>query len=174
MDTLIPMLSREALDRIASRFDPPSRALTEIARRIANHFELDVCSVYLLEPDRQHLRLAATMGLNQCSVGQVRMKLSEGLAGLVAERGLPVAVAEAPQHPRFKYFPEAGEDRYTSFLGYPLIESGRLLGVIVVQTIEAREFSVDEQQSISSVARMMIPHVARCCAVEMLAVELRQ
>ena len=44
-----------------------------------------------------------------------------------------------PTHPRFKYFPEAGEDPYRSFLGVPIVERGLLQGVLVVQTIEAAD-----------------------------------
>ena len=112
-------------ERIADQLDPPSRALTEMARLIANRLEIDVCSIYILEPDHQHLRLAATMGLNQSSVGQVRMKITEGLAGLVVEKNTQVSVPSAQDHSRFKYFPEAGEDRFTSFFGVPL-NNGRL------------------------------------------------
>jgi signal transduction protein with GAF and PtsI domain len=45
------------------------------------------------------------------------MGLHEGLAGLVAEQVRPVAVEQVKNHPRFKYFSEAGEDAYQSFLG---------------------------------------------------------
>ena len=50
------------------------------------------------------------------------MGIHEGLAGLVAEQVRPVAEERAKQHPRFKYFSEAGEDDYQSFLGVPLID----------------------------------------------------
>lgn len=154
------------LDEISARYDPPSQALTEMVRRIANLLELDVCSIYVLEPDRQHLCLAATMGLNQSSVGQVRMKISEGLAGLVAEQSISVSVIAAAEHPRFKYFPEAGEERYCSFLGLPVVESDQLQGVLVVQTIEAREFSKTELKLLTSCAESIAPHVSRCRLVE--------
>ncbi len=52
-----------------------------------------------------------------------------GTAGLVAEQVLPVAEEKARTHPRFKYFKEAGEDTYQSFLGVPLIDRGVLQGV---------------------------------------------
>ena len=90
--------SSAKLERIAEHFDPPSQALTEMVRRVANELELDVCSLYVLEPDKQHLCLAATMGLNQSSVGHVRMEISEGLAGLVAEELQSVSVAAASDH----------------------------------------------------------------------------
>ena len=55
----------------------------------------------------------------------------------MAERVGPVAVEQVKNHPRFKYFSEAGEDAYQSFLGVPLIDRGVLQGVLVVQTIAA-------------------------------------
>ena len=73
------------------------------------------------------------------------MRLTEGLAGLVAEQLRPLVVEDATQHPRFKYFREAGEDPYHSFLGVPLIDRGVLQGVLVVQTVEPRAFSDDDR-----------------------------
>jgi len=52
----------------------------------------------------------------------------------VAEQLLPVAVADARNHPRFKYFEESGEENYHSFLGLPLFDRGVLQGLLVVQT----------------------------------------
>ncbi len=80
------------------------------------------------------------LGLRPQCIGTLRMALHEGLAGLVAEQVRPVAVEQVKNHPRFKYFSEAGEDAYQSFLGVPLIDRGVLQGVLVVQTIEARVF----------------------------------
>ena len=107
---------------------------------IAKRFHTDVCSAYLLEPDRANLVLAATVGLRRECVGNLRMAVHEGLTGLVAEQVHPVAVSQVKNHPRFKYFREAGEDAYQSFLGVPLIDRGILQGVLVVQTIEAARF----------------------------------
>ncbi|MGB9084289.1 MAG: alpha-glucan family phosphorylase, partial [Terriglobales bacterium] len=112
----------------------------------------DVCSAYLLEPDRANLVLAATLGLRQECVGKLRMAVHEGLAGLVAEQVRPVAVEQVRSHPRFKYFPEAGEDTYHSFLGVPLIDRGVLQGVLVVQTVEPRVFPESEIRQLTEAA----------------------
>ena len=133
----------EEIGRLVSQRGDPSETLTNVVHLIQERFQTDVCSVYLLEPDRANLVLAATIGLRADSVGRVRMRVTEGLAGLVAERLQPQIVADATAHPRFKYFPEAGEDPYRSFLGVPVIEHGLLQGVLVVQTIDARTFSAD-------------------------------
>jgi glycogen phosphorylase len=134
----------EEISRLVSASGNASETLSNIVHLIKRRFATDDCSVYLLEPDRSNLVLAATVGLRPESVGRVRMRLSEGLAGLVAEQLRPQIVADAASHPRFKYFPEAGEDLYRSFLGVPIIDRGLLQGVLVVQTTEARNFGPED------------------------------
>jgi signal transduction protein with GAF and PtsI domain len=130
----------EEIGRLVSQRDNAAETLSNVVHLIQRRFATDVCSVYLLEPDRANLVLAATIGLRPESVGRVRMRLSEGLAGLVAEQLAPQCVADAATHPRFKYFPDAGEDPYRSFLGVPVIHRGLLQGVLVVQTKDPRVF----------------------------------
>src|SRR5208337_2662961 len=115
---------------------------------------------YLLEPDRANLVLAATVGLRRECVGSLRMAIHEGLAGLVAEQLGPIAVEQPQNHPRFKYFREAGEDAYQSFLGVPLIDRGVLQGVLVVQTLEARAFREEEVRMLAEAAAEVAPLVS--------------
>ncbi|MDO8794346.1 MAG: DUF3417 domain-containing protein, partial [Vicinamibacterales bacterium] len=133
--------------------------LGDVVQVIQRGFGVDVCSLYLLESDRSNLVLAATVGLRPDSVGRVRMRLTEGLVGLVAEQVSPQCLPDATQHTRFKYFREAGEDSYRSFLGVPLIDRGLLQGVLVVQTVEARQFSEAEIDALTAVARELAPAV---------------
>jgi starch phosphorylase len=88
------------------------------------------------------------------------MPLHEGLSGLVAEQLLPVAVADARNHPRYKYFKESGEDEYRSFLGVPLIDRGVLQGVLVVQTKEPRVFREHEIRMLAEAASQVAPVVS--------------
>jgi starch phosphorylase len=133
----------EEISRVVSHSGNPAETLDNVVRLIQQRFGTDVCSVYLLESDRSTLVLAATIGLRRESVGRVRMRLDEGLAGLVGEQLQPLVVENATKHPRFKYFQAAGEDPYHSFLGIPLIDRGLLQGVLVVQTVEPRAFAAD-------------------------------
>jgi starch phosphorylase len=150
----------EQLHALASPTGNAAETLTNVVHLIQRRFGTDVCSCYLLEPDRANLVLAATIGLNPESVGRVRMRLSEGLAGLVAEKLRPQFVPDAATHPRFKYFSEAGEDPYRSFLGVPVIDRGLLQGVLVVQTKDPRVFSTDDVQTFASAAAQLAPIVA--------------
>jgi glycogen phosphorylase len=145
-DLVSPLLTLDEISLLVSRNGNPSETLSNIATLIRQRLATDVCSVYLLEPDRANLVLAATVGLRPESVGQVRMRITEGLAGLVAEQVKPVVVADATAHPRFKYFRDAGEDPFRTFMGVPVIDRGVLQGVLVVQTREARAFTDAEVQ----------------------------
>jgi glycogen phosphorylase len=154
------VLTLEEIANLAAKEGQPAETLMNVVALIAKRFRTEVCSAYLLEPDRANLVLAATVGLRRECIGNLRMGINEGLAGLVAEHVRPVAAKEAQRHPRFKYFPEAGEDSYHSFLGVPLIERGVLQGVLVVQTKEPREFLDYEIQMLTEAAAQVAPVVS--------------
>ncbi|MDP9160561.1 MAG: DUF3417 domain-containing protein, partial [Acidobacteriota bacterium] len=154
------VLTLEELGNLASEGGKPAETLMNVVALIAKRFQTEVCSAYLLEPDRANLVLAATIGLRKDCIGVLRMAVSEGLTGLVAELVRPVAVEQVKTHPRFKYFKEAGEDIFQSFLGVPLIDRGVLQGVLVVQTVAARVFREDEIQMLTEAAAQVAPVVS--------------
>jgi starch phosphorylase len=154
------VLTLEEISNLAAEGGKAADTLTNLVGLIAKRFRTDVCSAYLLEPDRSNVVLAATVGLHPSSIGTLRMPLHEGLTGLVAEQVKPVAVDDARNHPRFKYFSEAGEDEYHSFLGVPLIDRGILQGVLVVQTREPRKYSEEEIRTLAEAANEVAPVVS--------------
>jgi len=160
------VLTLEEIANLALEGGKPAEALMNVVALIAKRFETDVCSVYLLEPDRTSLVLAATVGLRKACIGTLRMGIHEGLAGLVAEQVRPIAVERAKDHPRFKYFHEAGEDDYQSFVGVPLIDKKVLQGVLVVQTKEPRAFCEDEIQALAKAASEVAPVVSEARSLD--------
>src|SRR5258708_38996564 len=113
------VLTLDEIAALAAEEGQPAETLMNVVALIAKRFETDVCSAYLLEPDRANLVLAATVGLRRECIGKLRMAIHEGLAGLVAEQMSPVAAEHAPNPPRFTYFHDAGEDAYHSVLAVP-------------------------------------------------------
>jgi starch phosphorylase len=154
------VLTLEEIANLTGEGGSPAETLMNVVALIARRFKTDVCSAYLLEPDRAHLVLAATLGLRRECIGTLRMSLHEGLAGLVAEHVRPVATPQVKNHPRFKYFVESGEEAFQSFLGVPLIDQGVLQGVLVVQTVEARVFRDTEIQMLTEAAAQVAPVVS--------------
>ncbi|MGA2151699.1 MAG: phosphoenolpyruvate--protein phosphotransferase [Geobacteraceae bacterium] len=126
--------------------------LDNIVNLVAKRMGVDVCSIYLLEDDGETLRLKASKGLSRSSVGKVAMKTSEGLTGLVIEEKGVVSIENAPAHPRFKYFRETHEEKFHSFLGFPLFERKTPVGVIVIQTKEPRIFNAAEISTLATIA----------------------
>src|ERR1700731_3667894 len=119
--------------------------LDKIVEAIAEGMQVEVCSLYLFDPQRDRLVLRATIGLDRDSVGKVSMRTNEGLVGMVIEKGEAVAVTDALSHPRYKYFPETGEERYHTFLGVPVQGShNEPIGVLVTQTLRKRKFTASE------------------------------
>ena len=154
------VLTLEEIGNLAEASGKPAETLMNVVALIAARAKTDVSSVYLLEPDRANMVLAATVGLRPECIGTLRLALNEGLAGLVAEQVRPVAVGQVASHPRFKYFREAGEDSYQSFLGVPIVDRGVLQGVLVVQTVQTRTFPDDEIRMLTEAAAQVAPVVS--------------
>ena len=128
--------------------------LNTITTLIAEEMHSQVCSVYLFR-DEETLELCATEGLNPDSVHQTRMRMGEGLVGLVARKGQRINTPDAPSERGFRYMPETGEEIYSSFLGVPIQRLGEKLGVLVVQTKDSREFADIEVDALEVVAMVL-------------------
>ncbi|WP_411352495.1 phosphoenolpyruvate--protein phosphotransferase [Leisingera aquaemixtae] len=149
--------SRKLLGRLREAMasdDAGQARLDKITHLIADSMGTEVCSVYLFRDD-ETLELCATQGLNIESVHQTRMRIGEGLVGRVARFGKVVNTPDAPNAKGFRYMPETGEERYSSFLGVPVQRLGEMLGVLVVQSKEAREFSSDAVYALEVVAMVI-------------------
>ena len=120
-------------------------ALGIIVLRVKEAMGSQVCSVYLLDPETNRFVLMATEGLNKRSIGKVSMAPNEGLVGLVGTREEPLNLENAADHPRYRYFAETGEERFASFLGAPIIHHRRVVGVLVIQQKERRQFDEGEE-----------------------------
>lgn len=119
-------------------------ALAIIVTRVKQVMATQVCSVYLRDTKGDYV-LMATDGLNPDAVGKVRLAAGEGLVGRVVVREEPINLEHAEAHPSYQYFPETGEERYSAFLGVPIIHHRKVLGVLVVQQVEQRRFDEGEE-----------------------------
>lgn len=153
--TLPHLTILEDISTVISHSQDLRETLRSIVAIVAERMETEVCSIYILDRQGSRLTLRATMGLDQGAVGKVSMGTNEGLTGLVIEKMGPVMAVDALAHPRYKYFPETGEERFHSFLGVPLMERKKPLGVLVVQTSRRREFSRDETRLLKAISNQV-------------------
>ena len=149
--------SRKLLQRLREALAEDSAGQTRldhITQIIASSMVTEVCSIYLFR-DAETLELCATQGLNPDAVHQTRMRLGEGLVGRVAKLARPVNAPDAPSERGFRYMPETGEEIYSSFLGVPIQRLGDRLGVLVVQSKDARSYTEDEVYALEVVAMVI-------------------
>jgi phosphotransferase system, enzyme I, PtsP len=148
----------ESLRRIVQEVNEApdlERALDVIVRRVKQVVRADVCSVYLSDFEaRQHV-LQATDGLRPQAVGRVRIPLHRGLVGWVSERAEPVNLDEGSTHPRYLRVTETGEERFRGFLGAPIIQNRKVLGVLVLRRCEAQRFGEDEVNLVLTLASQL-------------------
>lgn len=134
----------ESLRRIVQEVNTAGnlQAVLDVAvLRVRRAMGTEVCSVYLREPSLGRLVFSATQGLNKDFVGKVSMAANEGLVGQVAGREEPLNLEHAEAHAAFLLMPGIGEERFSSFLGVPIIHQRQVLGVLVVQQQERRRFN---------------------------------
>lgn len=148
------------LREIMAEATSAQQRLDKLVTVIAANMVAEVCSIYLKRAGKS-LELFATEGLNPEAVHRTRMKAGEGLVGLVAETGEPVNLSDAPNHPKFSYRPETGEDPYHSFLGVPIVRGGQVFGVLTVQNRASRTYAEEETEALQTVAMVLAEVVAQ-------------
>ncbi len=107
--------------------------LQRTVRLVAGNLKADVCSIYLYDEQAGEVVLRATVGLNPDAVDKLRLKPGEGLVGITMERLQPICEGRATMSPYFRYFEEAHEERFESFLAVPIVRGVEKIGVLVVQ-----------------------------------------
>ncbi|SES35208.1 phosphoenolpyruvate--protein phosphotransferase [Rhizobium sp. NFR03] len=152
------VLLKRLRELMAEPLEPQER-LDRIVRQIAQNMVAEVCSVYVLRSDGV-LELYATEGLNKDAVHLAQLQMGQGLVGTIAASARPLNLSDAQSHPAFTYLPETGEEVYHSFLGVPILRTGRSLGVLVVQNKASRTYRDDEVEALETTAMVLAEMVA--------------
>jgi phosphotransferase system, enzyme I, PtsP len=146
-------LLRRLRDIMAGSGTPQER-LDRIVRIVAAEMVAEVCSAYVMRAG-EVLELFATEGLRPEAVHRTRLRIGEGLVGVIAATARPLALADAQSHPDFAYRPETGEEIYHSLMGVPILRGGRVLGVLVVQNRSLRHYTEDEIEVLQTIAMVV-------------------
>lgn len=132
--------------------------------RVQRTMGTEVCSVYLREPTLNRFVFSATEGLNKNFVNKISMASDEGLVGQVAQREEPINLENAESHPKFLYMPGIGEERFSAFLGVPIIHQREVLGVLIVQQQQRRRFDEDEEAFLVTISAQLAGVIAHAQA----------
>ena len=146
---------RHLLSRLRSLMARGPAPLSEIARLVAGELVAEVCSIYAMKPG-DILELAATEGLRADAIGRTRLRVGEGIIGLVAATSTTLNLPDAQNHPGVAYRAETGEEPYASMLAVPVRRAGRTLGVLAVQNLAPRLYEPDEVEALETVAMLVV------------------
>lgn len=152
-DAQFELMSLDEISRLVNSEVPLLDILDEIVGKIARRMRVEVCSIYLNRGGQ--LVLSATHGLAKEAVGKVRLAIGEGITGAAAKAGRFVAVHDAAADPRYRHFAVAREEKYKAMLSSPIMDEGRVVGVVNIQTVKARNFTQAEITYIAIVSNLI-------------------
>jgi signal transduction protein with GAF and PtsI domain len=105
------LASLHRISGIVSSGMPLQKMLEELVALAVAVTQCDACLVYLLEPSSDEIVLCASQLPHDREIGNIRMKIGEGVTGWVAKHQSVVALSSrAFADPRFKSFNALPED----------------------------------------------------------------
>ena len=127
----------------------------------------DACLVYLIERENNEIVLRASQVPHQVELGNIRLRVGEGITGWVVEHRSVVALpSNASADRRFKKFQALVEDTYEAFLSVPLVSGGDIIGVINVHHRDTHEHTPDEIALLTFVGEQMGGAIAKSILAE--------
>jgi phosphotransferase system, enzyme I, PtsP len=157
--------SRRLFARLRESLAQGTTPLPKLVALVAIEMACEVCSLYVIRPG-ELLELAATYGLEPGSVGRTRMRVGEGIVGLVAAMGSALNLTDAREHHAFAHRPETGEEAFASLVALPIRRSGHVIGVLTIQSRLEREFTDLEMEALETVAMLLAEMLAAQGAIE--------
>jgi GAF domain-containing protein len=138
------------------------KMLEELIALAVDVTSCDACLVYLVDHTSNEIVLRASQLEHSGEIGNIRMKMGEGITGWVALHKSVVALAsEASADARFKTFQALPEDTYQAFLSVPLVSDGELIGVINIHHKSAHPHTPDEIALVSFIGEQMGGAIAK-------------
>jgi|JI10StandDraft_1071094.scaffolds.fasta_scaffold122150_3 phosphotransferase system enzyme I (PtsP) len=141
-----------------------SEALDIVVSGVKQAMHIDACCIFLIDEAHGENVLVAADGLNKSLVKKVRLKLGEGLIGLVGERAEPINISHAASHPSYIHYPDSGEEFLKAFLGVPIIHQRHVLGVLIIYQTEERCFDEAEEAFLVTLSAQLSGIIAHALA----------
>ena len=117
--------------------------------------DVEVCSFYLADHERTRVTLAATNGLDRAQVGKVSLAWGDGITGRVAASREPIAVEDVTVDERFAWVRGFDVEALAGMLSVPLVWHDDVVGVLNVQTRDARHFTADDIDFLQTIAALL-------------------
>ncbi len=137
-----------------SKDTPIDERLSSIIDILTSGFEVDSCSIFILNPG-DILELYASKGLSSKSLHETTLRVGEGLVGQVALEKRTIAFYDIKNHPNFVYKPKTKEDDLQTMLATPILRNDKLVGVLVLQTTFERVYSEEDSELLEIISVLL-------------------
>lgn len=144
---------REIARALSSAWDLDS-TLALIAKKTTEVMAVDSCSIYLLDPNSDVLRLRASTGLAKRAFGRSILKVGEGITGMAVKKSDAIYASDVRQSPYFKPLDETNEATYLSLLAIPLVAEAEPIGALNVQTTATHTYDPNQIETLSLIGDM--------------------
>jgi two-component system, sensor histidine kinase PdtaS len=153
------------------------QTLEVTAQIVADELGVQLCSIFFYDDLQRVLTLRATNGPRPLGGMHFTLRLGEGYSGWVADKGRPLVVNDAFHESNFASETQAYNVEYHGLMSLPIIFFGnaeRLIGVINVQSAEARDFTRDEVSFVEVVAGIVAINIENGRLYEQTDEQLRR
>jgi phosphotransferase system enzyme I (PtsI)/phosphotransferase system enzyme I (PtsP) len=148
------LLELSRIMQLVSMAKLPGEQVKTIVDSIANILKVDVCSLYLVDALGDML-LVSNYGLDPSLTRDVRIPSGKGLVGLTARSLHPLNIANVSLHSANYPIKGIDDSELQSFCGVPMVRAGEVIGVLVAQTKQAREFSAEDEAFLLTLASQL-------------------
>ena len=147
----------------------PQVLLDQVPVIAAAALQVEVSLVFLLEPGRQHFRVASGVGqLEGEAVGSLVANRPDTPPGFVLSEGQPVIVGDYRSERRFEVPPAYLAMGLASGLAVPLTDRGKIVGALTVRSREANRFGDDECRFLETLCNLLATSLQRAHSEEAL------
>jgi PAS domain S-box-containing protein len=139
-----------AIAEAMSRSLDLEEVMRETLSKVREVFDVEAGAISLIGPDGQ-LTVKHHQGISDSLAEQIKtLKPGEGVAGQLAQMKRPVVV-RAHEHPIPFLIPFLSQEQIETIAGTPLIAESRILGVMILASKRAREYSPDEIELLATI-----------------------
>jgi two-component sensor histidine kinase len=123
-----------------------------IVAMTARTFQFKLCSIMLLDEERQELALKATTSRSRAYRSKPNLAVGESLAGRALQEGRVLTILDVKEAPDFRFPDLAEKEGLCSMVCIPLRSRERSIGVLNCYTSRPKVFSSEELEILQTVA----------------------
>jgi signal transduction histidine kinase len=129
-------------------------ALRVITREACRMVQAKLCSLLMLDENREWLELKASFGAGEAYLQKPRLSVTESLLGTVVRRRKPIQVENVQVSSRYQSMDVARQEGLVSLLSVPLVFADEAIGTLSVYMDRPYKFSDEEIRILSALAEL--------------------